>query len=298
LIRSLCAISHVLDEIAMSISDANSFTSTIERLSKNGVRYSTVIDVGCADGHFFLNHMRWFPGAVPLNVDANPLYEESLKAINDVVGGGYRISAITDFVGELEITESVHPYWSSVRPEGDPYWSRVNDLIKTKVKAPATTLDTLVKELALKPPFLLKLDVQGAEKAALIGARDVLKDSNVVICEADIDDFQDINDTLVNAGFGLYDLTHLARVHGGALGWFYPVYINNKLDNLRPHSFWDAKDNDAVIGIQVERRKMILRSNTEILNRLRYGHREVGRNEPCPCGSGRKFKHCCGAYIG
>jgi len=21
----------------------------------------------------------------------------------------------------------------------------------------------------------------------------------------------------------------------------------------------------------------------------------VGRNEPCPCGSGRKFKHCCGA---
>ncbi len=22
--------------------------------------------------------------------------------------------------------------------------------------------------------------------------------------------------------------------------------------------------------------------------------REVGRNSPCPCGSGRKFKHCCG----
>lgn len=20
---------------------------------------------------------------------------------------------------------------------------------------------------------------------------------------------------------------------------------------------------------------------------------QVGRNEPCPCGSGRKFKHCC-----
>jgi hypothetical protein len=23
--------------------------------------------------------------------------------------------------------------------------------------------------------------------------------------------------------------------------------------------------------------------------------RRVGRNDPCPCGSGRKFKHCCGA---
>jgi uncharacterized protein len=24
--------------------------------------------------------------------------------------------------------------------------------------------------------------------------------------------------------------------------------------------------------------------------------RKVGRNEPCPCGSGRKYKHCCGAH--
>jgi preprotein translocase subunit SecA len=24
------------------------------------------------------------------------------------------------------------------------------------------------------------------------------------------------------------------------------------------------------------------------------GH-EVGRNDPCPCGSGKKFKKCCGA---
>jgi len=21
---------------------------------------------------------------------------------------------------------------------------------------------------------------------------------------------------------------------------------------------------------------------------------KIGRNDPCPCGSGRKFKHCCG----
>ena len=24
--------------------------------------------------------------------------------------------------------------------------------------------------------------------------------------------------------------------------------------------------------------------------------RKVGRNEPCPCGSGRKYKCCCGAH--
>ena len=27
---------------------------------------------------------------------------------------------------------------------------------------------------------------------------------------------------------------------------------------------------------------------------LRYDAPKVGRNEPCPCGSGNKFKRCCG----
>jgi len=26
-------------------------------------------------------------------------------------------------------------------------------------------------------------------------------------------------------------------------------------------------------------------------------HREVGRNDPCPCGSGKKYKKCCGATV-
>ena len=81
--------------------------------------------------------------AVPLNVDANRIYEDSLKAIKEVLGGHYRICAITDHEGEIEITESVHPYWSSLRPAGDVYWSRVNDLTTSKVKVPATTLDAL-----------------------------------------------------------------------------------------------------------------------------------------------------------
>ncbi|MEO7938530.1 MAG: SEC-C metal-binding domain-containing protein [Burkholderiaceae bacterium] len=25
--------------------------------------------------------------------------------------------------------------------------------------------------------------------------------------------------------------------------------------------------------------------------------RKVGRNEPCPCGSGKKFKHCHGGPV-
>ena len=32
----------------------------------------------------------------------------------------------------------------------------------------------------------------------------------------------------------------------------------------------------------------------DILESPPVGRHKVGRNEPCPCGSGRKFKKCCG----
>jgi preprotein translocase subunit SecA len=27
---------------------------------------------------------------------------------------------------------------------------------------------------------------------------------------------------------------------------------------------------------------------------IRHTGREIGRNDPCPCGSGKKYKKCCG----
>ena len=31
-----------------------------------------------------------------------------------------------------------------------------------------------------------------------------------------------------------------------------------------------------------------------MVDQIRSG-KKIGRNEPCSCGSGKKFKHCCGA---
>jgi len=28
--------------------------------------------------------------------------------------------------------------------------------------------------------------------------------------------------------------------------------------------------------------------------RMKVGGKKIGRNDPCPCGSGKKYKHCCG----
>ena len=125
----------------MTASEVGTFLATLRVLMNKGIRYSTVIDVGCADGSFFLTlwSMGIIPGAVPLNIDANRLYEESLKAIKAVAGGDYRINAITDREGEIELTTSVHPYWSSLHPSHDPYWERVNNLSSSETVVPATT---------------------------------------------------------------------------------------------------------------------------------------------------------------
>ena len=32
----------------------------------------------------------------------------------------------------------------------------------------------------------------------------------------------------------------------------------------------------------------------EIQITFRRDHEKIGRNDPCPCGSGKKFKKCCG----
>jgi len=284
------------------------FFATLGVLYRKGLRYSTVVDVGCADGQFFLNlaALGIAPGAVPLNVDANAIYEPSLKSIKAVVGGHYRIAAASDAEGSIEMTTAVHPYWSSVRGKGDIYWNRLNALSAETVSVPAITIDGTCASLGLKGPFLLKLDVQGAEVQVLEGASATLAHTTVVICEADVDDFQAINSALIKRDFVLYDITHLNRVADQTLGWFYPVYVKRSVDFVLSKNFWDSSQNAQVVEQRVQRRQANLSWNAQELERLKARKRAAAaqstdsarRNEPCPCGSGKKYKHCHGALRG
>lgn len=251
--------------------DRATFSATLALLARKGVRYATVIDLGCADGHFFVQHHPLFAGSIPVNIDANALYEPSLKAIQEVLGGHYRIAAVSDQQGEATINLSVHPYWSSLRTSDDPYWRRINGVASGARTVPQIRLDDLARELDLQPPYLLKLDIQGAEVQALRGAREVLDKTHVVICEADLDDFQAINAELTSAGFQLHDLTQLSYAKDQSLGWFYPVYVNRSLAPVVPSAFWREEDNESVIRGQIERRKNILSRLDEELRRIKAG---------------------------
>jgi FkbM family methyltransferase len=247
------------------------FTASLACLFEKGIRYSTVIDAGSADAYFYVYHsyLAMFAGAVGVNIDPNPVYEDSLRKVREIMGGHYLIAAVGDQAGEVEMTMAIHPYWSSLRPEGDPYWERINRQHTGKTKVPVVTLDALAASFDLAPPFLLKLDVQGAESQALRGAREVLSHTHVVICEADLDDFQPIHGILSDCGFDLFDLTQINWLPDRSLGWFHPVYLNRRLNGIRRRSFWDERKNPQILKMQVDRRQAILTQNAFMLSELR-----------------------------
>lgn len=265
-----------MQKSALANIPAGSFTGTLAGLFHKGVRYSTVIDVGCADGHFYVyhNHLGLFPGATVLNIDPNPLYEDSLKAIKDVMGGHYAIAAASDGEGEIELTMAMHPYWSSLRPREDSYWQRLNHMNQGTAKVPAVTLDRLAARLGLTGPYLVKLDVQGAEAQVLSGARDVLAHTHAVICEADVDDFQTINRMLVDSGFELFDVTQPHWLADRSLGFFYPVYLHRSLAHLRARAFWDETQNPAAVKAQIDRREQMLKLIKQILAEQRAARKK------------------------
>jgi FkbM family methyltransferase len=254
-------------EIGKPPFEVGDFTTALAVLFAKGVRYSTAIDVGCADGTFFLIN-RYFgilAGATPVNIEANPVYEESLRAIRDCVGGHYVIGAASDVEGEAEMTLGVHPYWSSLRDREDLYWKQIHNLSQGTRTVRTFTIDGLAEQLGLQAPYLIKLDVQGAEAEVLRGARRVLEQTDVVICEANMNDFQSVHGPLVEAGLELFDITQLQRIDDYMLGWFYPVYLSRRLNSLKASTLWNSLHSEQVIQRQIQRRASLLQVNAKIL---------------------------------
>jgi FkbM family methyltransferase len=249
-----------------------SFVHSILWLWQAGLRFGGVIDLGCADGHFSLMFKEFGPfrDSVLLNVDAQADYRESLDAIKSVVGGHWRQCAVAEIDGgEIELTRGAHAYWSSLRPAGDAYWRAINDLRGEVARVPRRTIDSLVAETKLPGPYLIKMDVQGGERAALAGAARTLAETDVVVAETALDDFSGIHQALDGAGFDLFDLTQITYTDTRTLGWFYPVYLNRRRAAVKVARWWSPHSNAGVVNAQVQRRAAIQAELSAMLQRFR-----------------------------
>ena len=76
---------------------------------------------------------------------------------------------------------------------------------------------------------------------------------------------------------------------------FYGIYTKDELvDNLKDNGL-DKYANDLdMIAKKYKNKVGIWVFNGYTLNDLQARSNKVGRNEPCPCGSGKKYKKCCG----
>ena len=256
-------------------SQLRSHYDSVGWLWERGLRYGGVIDAGCADGQFalFMAEMGPTRGAAVLNVDAQEDYRLSLEAVKAAIGGHYRICAVGDADGgTIELQRGAHAYWASIRPADDRYWDTLNRLHDMKpVRVPLRSIDSLVAETALPGPYLLKMDIQGAEAAALAGAARTLADTGAVALEMMIEDFSAIHGILVEHGFNLFDLVDLNYTQSGVLGWFYAVYLNARHRALRPTEYWDPVKNDEILAHQAQRRDSIRSAMEDCIKRLRAG---------------------------
>ena len=128
--------------------------------------------------------------------------------------------------------------------------------------------------------------------------RSVLWDSLAGCCvdiEA-LDVFDDlrraINEQLINPVYLTPD--ELARVTasppGQQLEWF--RRRNPPLDNIAIETGWtglEARSNDSADGV------ITPLADDQGIPQPYLAPTKTGRNDPCPCGSGKKFKKCCGA---
>jgi FkbM family methyltransferase len=187
-----------------------------------GARPQTIIDVGAALGDWSREAARVFPDARFVLVEPVREFDPALDAAAAAIG---RATVVRAAAGRVvgEGTLHVHPdlVGSSLFRE------REGEHVDGEPRnVPMTTVDTLVEQHELEPPFLLKVDVQGAEAAVLEGATTAFEDMVGVICEVSFFDFFVGGvpfDALV-AGmrardFCVYDISNLARRPlDGALG--------------------------------------------------------------------------------
>lgn len=79
-------------------------------------------------------------------------------------------------------------------------------------------------------------------------------------------------DTVINAKIDFEKLYY--NMHDAKADWLYNL---NEWDNIL------TKEKRKEIKAAYNRSKIVVNEN------------KIGRNDPCPCGSGKKYKKCCGA---
>jgi FkbM family methyltransferase len=164
----------------------------------------TIIDVGVAEGTPDL--YRHFPSQRYLLVEASPDYTEDLDSL------AKSLDAVVEkvFCGRESGAVKFRVYSD---PHKSSRYQAAGETLVDEVTVPVETLDDLVSKHRLPTPYLLKVDVEGAELDVIAGAGRTLASTEAVIAEVsvaprfnDAPGFADIVAVMDGHGFSVFDI--------------------------------------------------------------------------------------------
>jgi FkbM family methyltransferase len=155
--------------------DAPVLDDALRRLRTHNIEIASLIDIGASDGFWSKAFAYHFPGRHHLLVDANRIHRPKLVQIcQRNTNWRFEITAVG-------ATESTLYFDGS-----DPLLGHLSEypLNDNYQPCPVTPIDRLVADHSLPPPFLIKLDTHGVEIPILSGAKETLKQTNLLVIEA------------------------------------------------------------------------------------------------------------------
>lgn len=211
------------------------FTLYVRKL---GFNPATVIDVGVAYGTFALYDT--FPEANHLLVEPLEEWREALENLSHKYKAQYVIAAAGASPGKITI--HVHDDLVSSSALHEIEGSHVDGRPR---EVPVITLDGLCQEKGLRGPFMLKIDVQGAELNVLDGATGILEDTEIVVLEVSLfktmstnPEFYDVVQYMKERGFVTYDIFNFAlRPLDGALSQVDIAFVKENGQFRKNHAY-------------------------------------------------------------
>jgi len=180
-------------------------TGALAHLSRLGFKPQTLIDVGVAYQTSELYEA--FRDATILLIEPLVEFEPFLRKICASYNSQYILAAARETRGTAVLNVRADKVGSSLLNEVEGY--AVDSSPRT---VPVITIDEVCLERNLRGPFLIKVDVQGAEIQVLAGAKRTLQETEAVILEVSLfgfwiggPQFYDVIARMKEYGFVAYD---------------------------------------------------------------------------------------------
>ena len=156
------------------LDQTNTMAGAIKRCADRGVKINTVIDVGASNGSWSELCRTFYPDAKYSLIEAQEEHKAGLESyIKNHPNSDYIIAAAGNREGKIFFDNS----------------SLIGGLAsdtpfdKNCIEVPVKTIDQIVSENKLLPPYLIKLDTHGYEVPIIEGAQNALKKTNLLIIE-------------------------------------------------------------------------------------------------------------------